>query len=885
MGSKTYVSASLTNLNSSNEEFRWERLAMLESSVAHWQHIQYGIKLSDNQRAGHGTAFRNWIYWARQYKLSGYTNDEILKNCDFTYNDLYSFFEPIVSSPVELDEDQMNSFVENTLKLPSGTEESDSMTVTVVGQLPDGSFQEVTLTGARARVQHKSKVLGTYSGSYDSEQLGHAYVWQQYDTYLKDSDYIKRMILSDGEQQGYRIIGGNSFATDEGNVEGDYNDCWLQIGYTFEEPHTDPETNEEVIQEIFNSEEDTYIPLKSSIPNYSSYFAMYGYVYDVCELDSNQYQFNGDYLALDSSGNPKKLELIPDAEGNLPEPNWKQIKSKLEIEIETYNSTMSESYESDINLGSVQGFGYIVDLKSVASDPVLGGVVNTDLEQINSLMPPIVPFMNDKQWLHENFQPQWNANVKACKKVTGDSEYYPELHKTLKEQITQEEIAWVFLIYGLPINYTQTHMGAHYALQFFKQLTIPNWADFKHGDIGSAYGNGLSFKFGIRGFNCQYKVEIQGGTYYECGKGLCPAPGYSDIRPGEAGVCNYNGRDTFWVQHQSDSWEYISITKYYGHFPDVKNGVGGHLTGNSFYTPLWRTVDVERQYSKVIIPFMWTIGKNIPYTDWTDLYQYSQNVAATAYKVVKTKWYQTTLFKVILIIIIIVITVIVSYFCPPAGAAVSKAGASIATAVGVGSTAFWTAVVAVAVSIAVSVVVNAIITPMLQKAFGNTIGAILGAIISIIASAYINGGASITDALDELLSPMTWVQIGQAALKGMQQDIAEKMQQLRQEMTDFSNRLTDAQDELNAAKAEAGIIEQNKFQKEMLRKYGARNPNALDECTIETAENFINRCLTNVINCIPNAFSTLENYTDIAIDSKTVPSIMFEGSNPSQSLV
>ena len=98
MGTKTYCSASMSNLNSSNPEFRWERLAILETATAHWQHIMRGNYLQESQLGGHGTSFRNWIYWARKYKLSGYHNVPELAKYDKTFNELIQFIEPQVQA-------------------------------------------------------------------------------------------------------------------------------------------------------------------------------------------------------------------------------------------------------------------------------------------------------------------------------------------------------------------------------------------------------------------------------------------------------------------------------------------------------------------------------------------------------------------------------------------------------------------------------------------------------------------------------------------------------------------------------------------------------------------------------------------------------------------
>lgn len=894
MGTKTYCSASMSNLNSGQPEYRWERLSILESSIVHWQHLMYGFKLQTNQLSAHGTAFRNWIYWARNYKFSNYKEPE-LKQYDQTFNEMINFYEPQVSAVVDLSEEQLDGFIENTLKLPSGTEEIEDDSITVMGQLPDGTFQEVTITG-RAKIEHRCKVIDSYSGSYDSEKLGEAYVWQEYEQYLKDSDFIKRHILSDGEKKGYRIIPGDNLSqAGEGDddepvhVEGSWEDCWLQLGYEFEEPHTDEDTNEEVIEVVFNSEEDVYIPVKSSIPSYEYYFAIWGYTYDIVELDAKQFDITPEgYLKLNSAGEATKKPdpVLPDPpegeEPEEPEREWTQIKTKFEIEYEDWEKTVKEEFESPINYASVKGFGYIDSLQNAANNPDIGSSIDADIENVESLMPPIICLRHDKSWIGKDWRDNWwLKNTKACKKVTTDDKYYEDLFDNLKEQITQGDVAWVYLMYGLPCNYAQTHYGAHYALQFFKQLTIPNWSQYKHGDVADVRGKGRSFKYGSRNFNCHFYFSL-GNTHYRCGKGMCPAPGWSDIRPGEAGVVDYGGV-TFWVQHQTNSWEMITISGYYTEFSAIKNGVSSSPGGADWFLPIWKEVDIERQYSKCLIPFMWTIGKNIPYTDWANLYQFSQNVGATAYKVVKTKWYQSGLFKIILIVVVIVITVIVSYLCPPAGAAWAKgAGAALSTTIGVGSTAFWTAVVVVAASVAVSIVVNVLVTPLLQKAFGNTIGAILGAVISIAASFFIGGGSSWGDLVDELMSPAAWLQMGNAYMTGKNQDLMELQAEAAKIARQRQITMQEAQDYLNSLKAQYGIKEQNKWKIELLRKYGATNPNVLDYTTVETGQQMNERCIEGRVNAIENSLLTLEQWPELKIQTQTVPTVLFGGNEPTQ---
>lgn len=874
MGTKTYTSASMSNLNTKGKEFRYERLAMLEGAVSTWQHVKYGEHLTKTQLGGQGVGFRNWIHWARDYKFSNYRESNLNKY-DKTYNELIGFYEPQVSAAVDLSEEQINNFVKYTLGFPTGVEEFENTTLTVLG-VQGNKVQEVTIA-CRAKIDHRAKVISTYSGAYDSVALGEALVWDNYPTYLKDSKFIHRYVLSEGEKKAYNIIPGDNYSPDEKSKtkllnKNNHNDIWLQLGYEYEEPHTD-ENNEEILELIFNSEEDTYVAVSRQIPKYKFYFSLCGYSYDFVELDALQYEItvNG-YLKLDLNGKPIKKRELPPIPGEIPKREWKQIKIPFKFEYEDWEKTVVETFDTPVNLPSVKGFGYIDDIQNAANNPYIGSSIDTDIQNVESFMVPMVCFRRDKSWIHKNYGDWWAINSKACKKLNKDSSYYSTLYDELTKQIKQGDVAYVYLIYGLPCNYTQTHYGAHYALQFFKQLTIPNWKKYKHGDVADVKGKGKAFRYGSNFANCHYYFSL-GNTHYRCGRGMCPAPKLSYVRAGAGGVVDYGGV-TFWVQHQTNSWEMITISGYYADFSWVKNGKGASPGGANWFLPIWKKEDVERQFSPCLLPLMWTVGKNIPFICWTDLMQFCPNVAATAYKVVKTKWYQSGIFKVILNIVIVVVVIVVSVIS--AGSVtgpIASAGAAIAGAIG-GSAALWTTIIAVAVSAAVAVAVNAIITPVLKDIFGDVIGSVLGAFITVLACSYaLSGSMSTTDILTELCNPSTWLKMANAALNGMNEVIQKKAGKLQQSANAFRDRAEDKQQEILEAEAELGL--RNTWA--LNRIYGAATGNALDNCEVGDPDTFFARTLDNWLDSIGNAIYTLENWPQLDIDNHTVPAIAFGG--------
>lgn len=122
----------------------------------------------------------------------------------------------------------------------------------------------------------------------------------------------------------------------------------------------------------------------------------------------------------------------------------------------------------------------------------------------------------------------------------------------------------------------------------------------------------------------------------------------------------------------------------------------------------------------------------------TQLSSVSTNLVFNSYQVVKRKWYQTGIFRVILMIAGAVLSVIL----PPAGIGLAGSGIlgsnlAIGAALGITSATMAAVVGAVANAIAA-----AVISQLIQKAstaiFGEKFGALIGTIVSFVAMTYAN---------------------------------------------------------------------------------------------------------------------------------------------------
>lgn len=160
-------------------------------------------------------------------------------------------------------------------------------------------------------------------------------------------------------------------------------------------------------------------------------------------------------------------------------------------------------------------------------------------------------------------------------------------------------------------------------------------------------------------------------------------------------VLRYQGSETEWRQ--------ITITNYTNSYT---------ISGHSFTAYLTSSKDTGR----LIIPL--DVLNGLKYRDYVAVFESSLSMICYSVTVVKTKWYQTGIFKIFAFIVIIVVAIYTGYFDPEAFAA------------SIGSMTATEMATAVLMSVAMSVGIQLIL-----KAFGPEMGALI-AIASIIALSY-----------------------------------------------------------------------------------------------------------------------------------------------------
>lgn len=898
---KTYTAVGMSNLNTEGEENRWAQINVLRAQLSG---IGAGsVYVMDNQRGdagsinnGAGVRHRNYILWARDKPFSDYNNEDKYGDTgDSTFDDLINMVSPTISAEIGLTEDTLETILEDKFNITLTSETLTNQEITVDAITTSGSKVSVTITTDITRTWYCQTDI-SYIGGYDLETLGKAYIYQNGDVYK----------YGDGNKSGwfgYGLITGDTYVFispgnaasdvdydeeqdeidaalnpdyevsegDEVQLTGEALDAWFFWGYNTTEEHVDEETNETVTEEVFNEEEQEYIYLdnwlQDQVGDYNTkdtvFYVLAGYVYAVDIIDA--YETQDGLILVQFNDVTQAYEPVQKLEGETM-----TLYHYYSWELEDYQSTYTKEAYSRIDLDNIKFFSLVLNNEDALNDPVLGGTTE-ETETEDLLFSPPITFKHDKTWYTEDNAHDWYwRHWRACKQAMGDSDYFDEVFDSLQESLTDGKIAWVYFVFGLPTNMCQLNYCAHYAIQFFKMLTVSNWRNINRGQEFTSTTGSRSYTINANTFNYHFQFSWSSVTYAS-GSGLCPAPGYSDIRPGEGGVCTYEGKTTIWRQEEPDAWEYVQPVNYETKFTSIKNGKSRTIATDGWTDAIWETEGVTRNYSENIIPLSKVIFNEIPIADFTDIMQYCYNIGVTAYKVVKKKWYQTGLFQIIMVIIVIVITIIASIYGGPAGgAAAGTAGSAI---LGGAYALLWNIVINIAVSIIVAYVLQIVLAPILTKVFGDVIGQIFTTIISIYVSMKLGGaiGSMNTNAgtmTAIMTDPKTWLQAINAGMQGYSNMVAKKVQAIQNKTDALADTVEEIQNDIDQAIAEnlggGNIL---KYVNDAL--YTQKTP-----ADVESVETFFKRVFLSGSDIAEITMQCHDEFADIYINNSPIAQII-----------
>lgn len=626
----------------------------------------------------------------------------------------------------------------------------------------------------------------------------------------------------------------------------------------------------------------------------------------------------------DESGNTRIIQVWEKTEymGQDPDPTVDEIynlKSTLTLDqlqdseavvLERSHQTTTQRIVLSDN-GSARMFIY----KLGSGNAVLDGLVAAEANEGEYI--PFIPIRLDNKFLSDTYEPEAYALAKkAYKKATGGGKF-DKLIENIADNEDLDEVDYAYVMYGVSLNMSDP-TGKQYLYRYFDRLRTSQtndnleyllwrdnkfdyddataeytaWKEAQTSPLDPLYGTaapalpGLAASLGTKPTN-NVKIKSNGtlntnvdmtitwqsiertegtglkkpdakkGDYWlEQGGEILT--GNTTINGVGGTVINVvrGGDDIFRIHHQidDDNWETLTVIG-----AEHENLI---YKKKSVITTSKEALD-DADESSFLIPLHFDTLRDMSLKDSTQLCTGCGYVVFNCYKVVKKKWYQTGLFKLVLFIVVIAITVV------SAGAAAPSVGL-LGSAAAVGAAIGLTGLVAVIAG----AVINALAAMLLMKLimmgsvalFGEKLGALIGTIVGFIAittgTALMNG-SSASAMWSSMMSAQNLMQLTSVIASGVTGYVQASAMETYQKAADMEKDAEKERKELN-----------EKFAAEFGYGSALIDPvsfvEAMQQTSWESSDSFLTRTLLTGTDIAEMSIDMLNNFSEYTLSLKKV---------------
>lgn len=427
---------------------------------------------------------------------------------------------------------------------------------------------------------------------------------------------------------------------------------------------------------------------------------------------------------------------------------------------------------------------------------------------------PFIPIRVDNKFISPTHQPVVYEQAKKAFRRTGGGNFDDMVEK-IAENEDLGDIDYAYVMYGVPLNVLD-NTSREYLYRYFDKLRLSQTtsnAEYAAWQASmSSYDNSVSTwnqwkdaqyvgetepLFGappptlevrpakpesyvhIRGpgsFNANVNIKLQWQSIQETtGTGLKKVgakkgevwlqveplpPGAPDkIRLPGGGVFNRVREDNsaFSINWQIDenNWKSLLVIGAV-HENLIYNGKSVRITGKEALE--------DAEESGFLVPIHYATLDQMRLVDYTQMSTHCTFVVFNSYKVVKKKWYQTGIFKILVIVALIALTIAF----PPLGSSALAGYASIGAMIGL--TGVLGIVFGAIVTQLVTMIVMRIVGKLSAEVFGAKFGAIFAAVFMFAATtigASMLGGATLSAAWGNLMSAPNLLQLTMATANGV----------------------------------------------------------------------------------------------------------------------
>lgn len=421
---------------------------------------------------------------------------------------------------------------------------------------------------------------------------------------------------------------------------------------------------------------------------------------------------------------------------------------------------------------------------------------------------PAIPMRLDNKFISEEYPDTlYPLAKKAIKKAINGK--FDDLEESIKDNESIDDIDYAYIVFGTSLN-TRENTAKEYIYQFFSRIfNEPNqtgagsysswqaewntantsWLEWKAWQEGGSVGvepvkipyppmpsNTIKITSSLTS-KMNYNVSISWNYIeYSFGTGLFR----EDVKKGDVDIV-LGSSDAYepleWVKLADGTWtvtaggitesDTVTIFKQESDTAWVAYTIQGLKYSNLIYNG--KSVEIsakealeDAEESGFIIPLHEEIYDEMPLIKATQMASACSYMVFNCYQVVKQKWYQTGIFKVIVFVIAIAVTV----YSGGTGAGLLGSAVSVGAALG------FTGVIAIVVGAVANALAAMILMSILQdqasNLFGDKLGALIAAIATFVAVTYgqsLNAGSA-TTSFGDMMSAQNIMGLMDAAGKG-----------------------------------------------------------------------------------------------------------------------
>jgi hypothetical protein len=492
-----------------------------------------------------------------------------------------------------------------------------------------------------------------------------------------------------------------------------------------------------------------------------------------------------------------------------------------------------------------------------------------NLQETPTTVPEFYPFIplryNNKAIDHADYAHVYEEHAKSYNVATGGE--LTELLGNIEDNPSIGDIDHAYVTFGIELN-TKEKEGRRYIYEFMKTLrqyqndVNPGSRQITKLDLNSTH-NSTAIK---------YNTSIEWETITES----------FSTGQGRAGA---TANDMWWVNIDGTSGAPNSVQSF------LQGPINMGYSGSSYSRLYWQVSDNVYSYLDVIgmthinriyqgksvqittkealedgdmsgfvVPMHYSTIQNMPLSWSNELANSNRIIILNSYQVVKTKWYQKGIFR---IIIMIVIAVIIALIFPPA---IGLLGANASVGISLGFTAGSTAALvagAAANAIAAIVLTEAIGTVSVEL-FGEKWGKIIAAVVTVMvgnmSTNYQSTGSFSMDwgtfmRVDNLIGMTDSVASGVTGISNSKiSDIEKDMKEAKDEYEDDIQKIIKRMDELGYSDVDLDPLM-------FLQQDNSDNRNV----TSEPSEIFLRRTLLTGSDIIEIDHSLIHDFVEISL--------------------